>query len=320
MKHLIYPLLLFVAMPLLLASCSDDMEGVEETVQVTFRAEIPGNIMTRAEAEGGEADNSAEVATSTYPVNQLVCAVFENGTEIGALRQTIDLSKVTGENIEYSPALIKGRSYQIAFWACDKDAYNVTDMKNITRVAQCDAFTATASTGTVTGAFTQQVTLTRPFAQLNMGVTEADWNAVKTGFELEPSSTTVTVSNCYNVYNAVEGKGVGEPNTQTYTCTSTGSDLVVGETTYKSLFMDYLLVANDSETHTVTYTIKAEGVAINGSNGLAISNVPLKTNCKTNIVGTLMTGTAEYTITISEGFSADSNTVKVPAETNTDNQ
>ena len=83
--------------------------------------------------------------------------------------------------------------------------------------------------------------------------------------------------------------------------------------------MDYLLVANDSETHTVTYTIKAEGEkTINES--LAISNVPLKTNCKTNIVGTLMTGTAEYTITISEGFSADSNTVKVPAETNTDNQ
>ena len=193
-------------------------------------------------------------------------------------------------------------------------------MKNITRATQCDAFTATASTGTVTGAFTQQVTLTRPFAQLNMGVTEADWNAVKTGFELEPSSTTVTVSNCYSAYNAVEGKGVGEPSTQTYTCTSTGSDLVVGETTYKSLFMDYLLVANDSETHTVTYTIKAEGVAINGSNGLAISNVPLKTNCKTNIVGTLMTGTAEYTITISDGFSTGSNTVKVPAETNTDNQ
>ena len=73
MKKLFY---LLLATPLLLASCSNDEEvASEEIVQVSFSTELPGRIGTRA--------------ASTLNVNKVVCAVFENDTEINMLNMPL---------------------------------------------------------------------------------------------------------------------------------------------------------------------------------------------------------------------------------------
>ena len=78
MKRLIY---LLLAMPLFFTSCSKDEEMVsEESVQVSFSTELPKRIGTRA-------------STTDLNVNKVVCAVFEDGEEIGTLREVITIQE-----------------------------------------------------------------------------------------------------------------------------------------------------------------------------------------------------------------------------------
>lgn len=164
MKKLIY---LLLAMPLLFTSCSKD-EGMasEETVQVSFSTELPKRIGTRA-------------GTTDLNVNKVVCAVFEDGEEISSLREVITIQE--GEDIVFAPRLIKGRTYDVVFWAMKDDNYDVDDMTAITRASgataaesEFDAFTESVEVE-VTGSKSETVTLRRPLAQLNLGVTQDDW-------------------------------------------------------------------------------------------------------------------------------------------------
>ena len=181
MKKLFY---LLLATPLLLASCSNDEEvASEEIVQVSFSTELPGRIGTRA--------------ASTLNVNKVVCAVFENDTEIKNLREVIDITEAG--SIEFAPRLIKGRTYDVVFWAMKDGCYDVSDMTAITRVSggtssesEFESFTESVEIE-VTGSKSETVTLKRPYAQLNLGVTADDWNAVanENTFNMTPKKMVI---------------------------------------------------------------------------------------------------------------------------------
>ena len=156
MKNLIY---LLLALPLLFTSCSnEDMATSEESVQVSFCAEIPQPMGTRA--------------SSTLSVDKVYCAVFENGVEVNTLRREVDV--VDGQPIVFAPRLIKGRTYDIVFWASKAGAYDVTDMTAITRAtgstateADFDAFTAHIDVFVSNDNQPKPIVLTSPLAQLN---------------------------------------------------------------------------------------------------------------------------------------------------------
>ncbi|MBO5015329.1 MAG: hypothetical protein J6C92_05895, partial [Bacteroidaceae bacterium] len=122
MKNLIY---LLLTMPLLFTSCSKD-EGMasEETVQVSFSTELPKRIGTRA-------------GTTDLNVNKVVCAVFEDEEEITTLRDEIEIKE--GEEIVFAPRLIKGRTYNVVFWAMKDQNYNLNDMTAITSASETTA-------------------------------------------------------------------------------------------------------------------------------------------------------------------------------------
>lgn len=291
MKKLIY---LLLTMPLLFTSCGNDEVAVgEETVQVSFRAEIPHTIGTRASSE--------------LSVDRVWCAVFENGVEISALREEITI--VEGQSIVFAPRLIKDRTYDIVFWASKDSSYNVTDMRAITRNSDVDekdfdAFTGTTQI-TVTGNESNEITLQRPIAQLNMGVTEEDWNGVASTstFNMTPTTIQITMSG-KSTFNALQGSATGNDETITYNLSVSGTNLSVGENTYKSIAMCYILSESTKETKSITYSIYDQsGSAIR--NDVVIDYVPLQRNYKTNIVGGLLTGTVSYTIGFDEEFSAD---------------
>lgn len=291
MKKLIY---LLLTMPLLFTSCGNDEVAVgEETVQVSFCAEIPHTIGTRASSE--------------LSVDRVWCAVFENGEEISALREEITI--VEGQSIVFAPRLIKDRTYNIVFWASKAGSYNVDDMTAITRNSDVaekdyDAFTGTTQI-TVTGNVSDEITLQRPIAQLNMGVTEEDWNGVASTstFNMTPTTIQITMSG-KSTFNALQGSATGSDETITYNLGVSGTNLSVGENTYKSIAMCYILSESTKETKNITYSIYDQsGSAIRENVG--IDYVPLQRNYKTNIVGGLLTGTVSYTIGFDEEFSAD---------------
>ena len=297
MKNLFY---LLLTIPFFLASCSnEDMAASEETVEVSFIAQVPQGMGTRA--------------SSITTVDKVYCAVFENDEEILGLRTEIDID---GEDINFTPRLIKGRTYDVVFWAAKDGSYNVDYMTNITRIAgkdeaEYDAFTATTEI-TVEGNISKSVTLYRPLAQLNMGVTEDDWNGVANSntFNLTPDRIELTIENVYTSFNALDGYAQDQ-DAFLYNLPVTGADFQADSKVYKYIAQCYVLMSetqqNDKGNFNLSYSIYSETKAIREN--AEIIHVPLQANYKTNVVGGLLTGEIEYTISFGNegGFNGDHN-------------
>ena len=299
MKNLIY---LLLALPLLFTSCSnEDMVTSEETVQVSFCAEIPQAMGTRAAGD--------------LTVNKLVCAVFdEDNKEIATLRETIDI--IDGQDPVFSPRLIKGNSYKIAFWAMKEGCYNVNNMKNISRVdgyneADYDAFTYVTEIN-VLNSDQKEVTLARPFALLNAGISSEDWNAVTNTFGLIPTTTVVTYEG-KKYFNALSGEPVGTAEEISYTMPVGGTVTVEG-TIYNSIASCYILPdflpEQATDVKSIYFTIyDQDDKAIRSD--VEIPSVTLQSNYKTNIVGSILTGTVSYEISINNVFDGDKENINI---------
>lgn len=296
MKNLIY---LLLALPLLFTSCSnEDLATSEESVQVSFCAEIPQTMGTRA--------------SSTLSVDKVYCAVFENDVEISTLRQDIDV--VEGQSIVFAPRLIKGRSYEIVFWASKAGAYDVTDLTAITRTtgsaateSDFDAFTAHIDVFVSNDNQPKPIVLTRPLAQLNLGVTPEDWDGVASvsTFNMTPTSITISLTG-KDTFNALTGLATGEDKSISYNLPVSGSEFTVEEKSYKNIAMCYVLPDAQKENFDITYSINDQNSKVIRSN-VVINAVPLQANYKTNVVGGLLTGIVTYNITLQTEYNNTEN-------------
>ena len=293
MKKLVY---LLLAMPMLFISCNnEDKIASEETVQVSFSTELPKRIGTRASA-------------TDLNVNKVVCAVFENGQEIRTLRKDIEIQD--DEAIVFAPRLIKGRTYDVVFWAMKDNNYDVDNMTAITRASVAtatesdfDAFTESVEVE-VTGSKSEKITLKRPFAQLNLGITTEDWNAVET-LGMTPKTIDIKVTG-KDTFNALTGAATGGDDEITRNLIVSGIGLTAGGSTYKSIAMCYVYPDAGQENKDITYTIYDQKNDVIRKK-VTIKNIPLENNFRTNVVGGLLTGTITYTITFEKDFNTTEN-------------
>ena len=315
-------LLMFAMVGMLFAtSCSnDDLDTVQSgnESQVTFSLSLEKKIATRAISDGSQAD-------------KLVYAVFdENGGRISTI-QKVEKTDVTFPATE-TLTLAKGQTYKVAFWAQDADceAYSVDDNMNVTVSYENalnndetrDAFFKT-ETFTVTGSTSIHVELKRPFAQINVGVTEEDWvAAVASGIEIKNSK--VVIKDAATKLNLLTG-AVSEPTTVGVTydlATIPAENLMVDvdndgtKETYHWLSMSYILVNDGSDAtpsvdgaakttlENLEFTFKPEsGNEITLKNGL--TSVPVQRNWRTNILGKLLTSDITFTISIDPIYDGD---------------
>lgn len=290
MKNLFY---LLLTIPFFLAACSnEDLTASEETVEVSFIAQIPQPMGTRA--------------SSTLSVDKVYCAVFENGVEITNLRQEIDV--VEGQPIVFSPRLIRGRIFDIVFWASKAGAYDVTNMTAIVRAAgstaeqDFDAFTAHTQV-LVNNNQSTPIVLTRPLAQLNMGVTTEDWNAVTGTFGVTPTTISISLTG-KDTFNALTGWAEGEDKPISYNLSVSGSEFTVDGKTYKNIAMCYVLT--DAQICDIKFSINDQNGDVIRSNA-EIYAIPLQANYKTNVVGGLLTGVVKYTISMETDYNDTEN-------------
>ena len=315
-------LLMFTMVGMLLAtSCSnDDLDTVQsgDEPQVTFSLSLEKKIATRAISDGSQAD-------------KLVYAVFdENGDRISTI-QKVEKTDVIFPATE-TLTLAKGQTYKVAFWAQDADceAYTIDDNMNVTVSYENasnndetrDAFFKT-ETFTVTGSTSIHVELKRPFAQINVGVTEEDWvAAVASGIEIKNSK--VVIKDAATKLNLLTG-AVSEPTTVGVTydlATIPAENLMVDvdndgtKETYHWLSMSYILVNDGSDAtpsvdgaakttlENLEFTFKPEsGNEITLKNGL--TSVPVQRNWRTNILGKLLTSDITFNISIDPIYDGD---------------
>jgi len=315
------------AVTALFSACSSDevasSANDSNVVNVAFNANFDQVIKTRGVV--GESDGTA--ATKLYVAvynqdNQLIKAISNIGVE--GSQPTVTVS---GKTATVNFQLVKGQTYNFVFWAQNPNAtdgavvfdpeagkVNVDYSKIKANDETLDAFTAHVNDFTVTGAMSQNVTLYRPWAQVNYGATQDDWDAaVAAGITVAKSK--VTVNNVYKTLNALTGEVEGPAETadialaaNTIPASATTSrTLTVSGTNYKYIGLNYLLVGNEGEQSLIKADLeiqKADGTVINT---LAFSNVPVQRNYRTNIIGNLLTSQVQFNITIDPIYDGENN-------------
>ena len=220
---------------------------------------------------------------------------------------------MTSGAAKYSTRLVTGLKYTFVFWAeClgtatspytyDPETKTVT--VNYTAVAgndeTRDAFCNVLKDVEITGAYSSDVKLYRPFAQLNFGVTSEDYAAAKAA-GLEVTDAEVKLTNAATSLNLLDGTVSGAENVIFDAAALPTETLSAAGATYKYVAMDYVLVGKAAKTLSdVTLTLTATGTQ--STPEFTYSNVPLQANYRTNIVGNLFTSPAEVNITVDPAF------------------
>ena len=302
MKNVLHSLLAVVTV-LFMAACSEDQLSNERgnEVNVTFTTNLAGAIQSKAISDG-------------LTVDELIFKVFKKGTNgeysaIAALEQTVSVS---GKQATVNVQLAKGETYSFLFWAqkSGKNFYTVGEDGSISVTygtgandEDRDAFYAVIDQKAVDGAFSMDVTLRRPFAQINLG-TEDKEKAVAAGVTLAELKSSITVKDIPTKLNAFTGE-VGEKQDVTFTPAAipalSGETLTVKEKEYYYLGMNYILV--ESEKALVDATVTIEGTEEDIT--LELPGLPVQRNYRTNVLGNLLTANGNFNIIVDEQFNQE---------------
>ena len=297
-------ILFFGAMVALLlgtAACSSDMEPSMGDDMVRFTIELPGNIDSRAISDG-------------LTANKLTVAVYDDqGNELTDIQVNKDIHHQT--TVEFK--LVKGQKYSFAFWAQAQGApytfdtahktVNVSYENAKSNDETRDAFYAYRADLTVNGPIEEVVVLTRPFCQLNYGASDYQ-DAIKAG--IEATTSAVTVNHAATSFNLATGATEGDVEvtfTQEVLPNEITDDennpdiLVVNETNYDWMAMNYFLVPNNEATIETSLQLYEED-ATDPVRDITVPNVPVQKNHRTNIVGNLFTEDVNFLVVIDERF------------------
>lgn len=300
-------LFLFLAVAGLMATtaCSrDEMEsaGMNGDGVVTFSARLPEQLQTRSMGDGQTA-------------RKLTYAVYAAGEQTPLLTSESEGApavEFTDLKAQLTLRLTTGKSYDVLFWA---DAYGQKDESNPYKVdyqAQTvtvdyaaaesndesrDAFFGSVTGMKVTGVMSQDVTLVRPFAQVNVGTDDLE-EAVAGGLQSAALATSMSATNVPTTLNLLNGTTTGSTSVDFASHAVPTESLVVSGRTYTYLAMNYLLMGADKTTTNIAFAF-TDGAT---TGNLTFSNVPVQRNYRTNIIGSVLTGDVDFDIDIDPGF------------------
>mgnify|MGYP003307400028 CR=1 FL=1 len=314
------------------ASCQKELATQKGDCKVSFSVSIPQEDETKA---------SQEDETKPYKISE--------GNRINFLRYQIyekDSQIIAHEGYEYYDegtthfelefALVSGMTYEALFWAGNKSVlgYDVRNLKDVTISPynhsntfayypandECrDAFCGSTVVKVEHMATNNEVTLTRPFAQVNFGSSPIDWaraeKFVSTGSEQLGLVSRVVFSNLASKYNVLtrEASGTNPNVVYDYAQAPVVNPEVSYWSTYihfqgqnyKRIAMCYVLPqSNPDNISSVTGYFKHNLIMDDDTKALRkeVVNVPVKQNYRTNILGEFFTGGNKFIIDINSKF------------------
>ena len=309
MKKLIYSAAV-LALAFFAGSCQrENLEPVAANGTVTYTVQVPGAIATKAD-DG--VNNVDKLVYEVYRTAGEKVTAFSGADHCLYHRE----AEVKDGKAEIALEFVNDQNFTVLFWAYDSstNVYDVDDLTNVTIASTAAANTheTAAFTGVdfVVNCVSDQggdVKLTRPVAQLNIATTPES---------LEMDDTDITVSESYvKVYGlstsfnvAKQEAGVATGNV-TYTQAAVpGGTVTVAAKDYPCLAMNYLgFIPTAGASVKVDYLLKTSEGNIDNT----ISNVPVKPNYRTNIVGNLISGTQDYSVTLDNTWPAEETNVEV---------
>lgn len=297
------------------ASCSrDNVTTVveDDQVQVSFVVPLPdGAISTRAVGDGTQAK---KLYWAVYDENDALLADISSNKTAAFAQTTTDGKPYDTVNIR----LVKGQTYSVVFWAqnSDTDVYTIEGDNDLTNISvdyvglandeTRDAFFGKQWIEKVTTDESYTVELKRPFAQVNVGVSNDEWQAAtKAGVTIAKSSISFT--DIANNFNALNGEAAGAvdvdyalnailPATEVLNVDTDGDG---EDEKFKYLTMAYILAGEISDTTDAVLGFEgAEGEAIS----LNVTGMAYQRNYRTNIIGHVLTSSNDFTVIIDSKF------------------
>ena len=307
MKKLIFSLSALAAL-LLAGSCQrENLEPVQQGGTVTYTVQVPGALATKAV---GDNELIYEVYRETQVSDETAKPIYEGTTTF------------SGNSVDLPLEFVKNQKFVVLFWA-QKEGSKVYDIKDLRKVSISKAQKLTsnnfdaevfAGNDLVENCASKKggnVELVRPIAQLNIATDSEGLSLGTTPVELNKSYVKVTgLSATYNVY---KGYGSTETANAVYGMTDvpTGT-ITVGTESYNYVAMNYIGFMPQSDiTVDVDFTIQTSEGNINHT----VSNVPVKANYKTNIIGNLISATDNYNVTLGAWGTEETNLLVVDSAT-----
>lgn len=295
-----------IAAVLLAGACTKTVVEFDGSLVALDYSVTLDNALTKALGDGSTAD-------------KLVYAIYEEQSD--EVYDSGTVAKTDGKFI-FKPSLYIGREYDIILFAYKNGSYDIDNLQAITRSEgligeNADAFSLKEKVkidkdenlyvnGASNGSFRnpRTVSLTRPFAQLNIGTSSVD--------DLDPvraAKVKVTISDYKTSYNVRTSSMNGET---TYEYTTSIKDVKketfdIEGNKYSYVSLNYLfpvgivnatvsILTNDDK---LIRTIKFD-------------SLPLKENSKTNIYGNLVKGELTFNVSVVTGFTPEDEDKVVP--------
>ena len=299
-------------------SCSKTATGGQE-IEARF-------VLDLSQGSATKVDGVSEAAH----IDALDVFVYDaSGAYLSTIVPTVTKTDQTHYNV--SIRLLNNVTYSFVFFAQKSGTYAYSaDKKTITvdysamlaNSDDADAFCARVSNYNVSGSFTRTVTLTRPFAQINVGSAKADYQAAeasKLAFDAT-LKTTFSVKQAPTVMNLLTGQvsvpkeieflaNVYMGNASASSTLSVSGTAFPGATPVRYMGMVYVLADPSSIT-----TLTKVGISVTGlQNGNAFSatrevtNIPVRANYRTQIVGNVFTEEGAFNISLDPDFHTPDN-------------
>ena len=288
--------------------------GRNGEVAASFSVQLPDDgsaVVTRATGDG-------------TTVNRCIMEIYLNdelySREVGA---------ISGLTAQFDVRLVTSQTYKFVFWAdhvasTEGDAiktdlhYATADLRNISMIGDYngsskddtrDAFFANLEK-LVTNAFSESVTLTRPFGQLN--IKTEDLRSIPADYALRddliPTTAKLSFKNLYTGFNAATGDLLGETSAVTY---ENAADVVDanGNLTVDYLFAPIIPITQvtpeaTAPQHLVNMTLTVNNAAGNQITTKDLNNIPVQRNYQTNVTGNLLTAASKLKVTVTPAFSS----------------
>lgn len=298
------------AMAVLAGACAKEQVGSAdgETVEMTFNVDVPETTIT------------TKGLSDAAQVDELVFQVFLTGTkgenkhyENKPVPELTQVVPVVDKKATVKVNLVKGQKYSYAFWAQSKGTgyYDTSDLRavkmNTDKVKandpKMDAFYGFVEGNTASKSYSERIPLYRALAQVNFGA-----KALNRSDALQATASSVTLSKVPDIFHpfwktSETSKGKG---TITYAKNAVVSKekLAIGDKTNKTEY-DYLAtvyVLADKEDPMLIDASATITLSNGRTTNVAVPNVPIQVNYRTNILGDLLNVDGVWNITVDEVF------------------
>lgn len=310
MKKLIYSALALSGL-LFAASCQQEtLEPAQTGATVTFTVQVP-EVATKG------------IGDDVSSINDLVYAVYRTTEEtkeaaIAAMDQNYLVYQVNPDATTFVDGktnvtleLVNDQNFLILFWAQNSDSWVKGTEFDLTKVTYPDelsgnnkdyaAFSGVSFVKKVDGSRAESVTLTRPFAQINIATIDP------ANFDVTVNTTAVEVAGAGASFNVAKQKAEGTKTVKFSAAAKPSNDaFMVNANEYTHYVAMNYVFANGNVAVTYDITTQNHGVVNN-----TVPEVPVAANYRTNIIGNLLTADADYTVVLDKEWGSPDENVEV---------